>query len=60
MARTILIVDDDRELCELVSELLRGEGFEVDTYTPSTPKVAALEVSIDIPLYKALQSLSVS
>jgi len=26
MARTILIVDDGRELCELVSELLRGEG----------------------------------
>ena len=32
MARTILIVDDDRELCELVSELLHGEGFDVDAY----------------------------
>lgn len=28
MSRSILIIDDDRELCELVGELLRGEGFE--------------------------------
>lgn len=28
MARTILIVDDDRELCDLVGELLAGEGFD--------------------------------
>ena len=26
----LLIVDDDRELCELVAELLEGEGFEVE------------------------------
>src|ERR1043165_5708306 len=26
----ILIVDDDRELCELVAELLMTEGFEVE------------------------------
>ena len=32
MSRAILIVDDDRELCELVDELLRGEGFEVDAH----------------------------
>jgi two-component system, OmpR family, response regulator CpxR len=32
MARTILIVDDDRELCELVAELLRGEGFDVGAH----------------------------
>src|SRR5688572_4525683 len=30
--RTILIIDDDRELCDLVGELLRGEGFEVDAH----------------------------
>ena len=29
--RTILIIDDDRELCELVGELLRAEGFEVES-----------------------------
>src|SRR5215203_6082073 len=29
MPRTILIVDDDRELCDLVAELLADEGFEV-------------------------------
>jgi two-component system, OmpR family, response regulator CpxR len=27
----VLIVDDDRELCELVAELLSEEGFRVDT-----------------------------
>lgn len=26
----ILVIDDDRELCELLSEYLRPEGFEVD------------------------------
>jgi two-component system, OmpR family, response regulator CpxR len=30
--RRILIIDDDRELCELVTELLRGEGFDVDCH----------------------------
>ena len=29
MPRTILIVDDDRELCDLVAELLADEGFDV-------------------------------
>src|SRR2546423_4410212 len=28
---SILIVDDDRELCELVKELLEEEGFHVET-----------------------------
>ena len=32
MSRTILIIDDDRELCDPVGELLRGEGFEVDAH----------------------------
>jgi DNA-binding response OmpR family regulator len=33
VARTILIIDDDQELCDLVGELLRGERFEVDAYS---------------------------
>ena len=32
MPRAILIVDDDRELCELVGELLRAEGFDVEAH----------------------------
>ena len=32
MPRVILIVDDDRELCELVGELLRAEGFDVEAH----------------------------
>jgi DNA-binding response OmpR family regulator len=32
MSRTILIIDDDRELCDLVGELLRSEGFEVEAH----------------------------
>ena len=32
MPRTILIIDDDRELCDLVGELLRGEGFDVEAH----------------------------
>jgi two-component system response regulator CpxR len=31
----LLIVDDDRELCELVAELLEGEGFRVDVESSS-------------------------
>jgi two-component system response regulator CpxR len=30
LTERLLIVDDDRELCELVAELLEGEGFRVD------------------------------
>jgi two-component system response regulator CpxR len=30
VSRNILIIDDDRELCELVGELLRAEGFDVE------------------------------
>jgi len=32
MPRVILIVDDDCELCELVGELLRAEGFDVEAH----------------------------
>ena len=32
MSRSLLIIDDDRELCELVGELLRAEGFEVEAH----------------------------
>ncbi len=32
MSRTILIIDDDRELCELVGELLHAEGFDVESH----------------------------
>ena len=31
----VLIVDDDRELCELVAELLIGEGFDVEAASSS-------------------------
>ena len=31
-SRTILIIDDDRELCDLVGELLRAEGFDVESH----------------------------
>ena len=31
-SRTILIIDDDRELCDLVGELLRAEGFDVEAH----------------------------
>jgi two-component system, OmpR family, response regulator CpxR len=30
LTKSVLIVDDDRELCELVAELLTEEGFEVE------------------------------
>jgi|SRR3989339_522431 len=31
MAKKILMIDDDQELCEEVSEILRDEGYEVKT-----------------------------
>jgi hypothetical protein len=31
VSRRILIIDDDRELCDLVGELLGGERFEVQS-----------------------------
>jgi two-component system response regulator CpxR len=36
----LLIVDDDRELCELVAELLEGEGFEVEVSNRSDEGLA--------------------
>jgi len=36
----LLIVDDDRELCELVAELLEGEGFRVDVENRSDEGLA--------------------
>ena len=39
MSRTILIIDDDRDLCDLVGELLRGEGFEVEAHHSGTGAV---------------------
>lgn len=38
----ILIADDDRELCELLAEYLRGEGFEVDCVHDSAAALARL------------------
>ena len=29
--KKLLVIDDDAELCELVSEYLETEGFEIDT-----------------------------
>ena len=31
VGKKILVIDDDAELCELVSEYLESEGFEIDT-----------------------------
>lgn len=36
----LLIVDDDRELCELVAELLEGEGFRVEVSSRSDEGLA--------------------
>src|ERR687889_1850105 len=36
----LLIVDDDTELCELVAELLEGEGFRVDVESRSDEGLA--------------------
>ncbi len=38
----ILIVDDDRELCELLAEYLRREGFEVDYVHEAASMLARL------------------
>jgi DNA-binding response OmpR family regulator len=48
---SILIIDDDKELCELVSELLREEGFRVEAINNSAEgleRAAGAEFSIII------------
>ena len=30
MAKSVLIIDDERDLCEVISRALKKEGFEVD------------------------------
>ena len=39
-ATRILVVDDDVELCELVDQYLRSQGFEVDAVHDGTTGVA--------------------
>ena len=39
MSKRILIIDDDKELCEELSEILKEEGFDADyTLTPAGGK----------------------
>ena len=30
MKKSVLVIDDERDLCELISRVLKKEGFEVD------------------------------
>ena len=34
MTKSVLIIDDDRKLCDLVAELLGEEGFRVEIRLP--------------------------
>jgi len=36
MLEKILLIDDDAELCEMLSEYLRKEGFEVESVQHGT------------------------
>ena len=42
MAATVLYVDDDRNLCQIVSRALRGEGYAVRTAFDGAEAVASL------------------
>jgi DNA-binding NtrC family response regulator len=43
MKREILIVDDDRSVCESLSDLLRGKGYGVSVVTDPAAAVAAID-----------------
>jgi two-component system response regulator CpxR len=47
MAKKILIIDDDKELCALLGELLRADGFDVETW--NTGGGAAERVAASAP-----------
>jgi DNA-binding response OmpR family regulator len=51
MAKRILIIDDDRELCSLLGELLRADGFDVEAWQTgrgAAEKVVATSPSLVI------------
>jgi DNA-binding response OmpR family regulator len=51
MSRKILIIDDDEEMCEELSEVLSGEGYEVKSvHTGLEGKDLILDSSYDIIL----------
>lgn len=51
MRKRVLIIDDDRELCEELSELLKEEGFEVAyALKPSEGKALLFSGSFDVLL----------
>ena len=43
MPRKILVVDDDRSLCDLITDLLTGEGYEVTCAHDGLEALAAIE-----------------
>lgn len=45
-AETVLVVDDDRDACEALAELMREEGYRVHTAYSGAEALAALHVEI--------------
>ena len=43
MPRKILVVDDDRSLCDLITDLLAGEGYAVSCAPDGLEALAAVE-----------------
>ncbi len=42
MAKTIIVVDDERIVCDMTRKILQLEGYEVDTFTDSVQALAAI------------------
>ena len=43
MRREILIVDDDKSVCESLSDLLQGKGYDVSVVTDPAAAIAAID-----------------
>jgi CheY-like chemotaxis protein len=43
--RTVLVADDNKELCELIADVLKGVGYEVDSVHDGYEIIAYLEAN---------------
>ena len=45
MAKKILVVDDEKIVCDMAKIILQNEGYEVDTFTDSQLALEAIRIS---------------
>ena len=43
MAKKIIVIDDEKIVCDMAKKILQAEGYEVETFTDSELALAAIQ-----------------